>query len=126
MPRQFFRPDRFTLVRGGEAEQVDVPIRGNGMGYEAEEVMRCLRAGLIESPLIPHAETLDVMRTLDAVRAQIGVSTRVSGWPRAAAPGLRSAGSAATRATREGAASGARGPSERRRGEAQKRGRTRK
>jgi hypothetical protein len=43
------------------------------MGYEAEEVMRCLNEGLLESPLIPHSETLAVMSTLDAVRAQIGV-----------------------------------------------------
>ncbi len=34
--------------------------------------MRCLRAGLLESPLIPHAET--VMATLDEIRAQIGVT----------------------------------------------------
>jgi predicted dehydrogenase len=73
VPRQFFRPEGYTLVRGDAAEQVDVPIRGNGMGYEAEEVMRCLRAGAIESDLIPHAETLAVMRTLDQARAQIGV-----------------------------------------------------
>jgi predicted dehydrogenase len=74
VPRQFFRPEGYTLVRGGEAEEVDVPVRGNGMGYEAEEVMDCLRAGAIESDLIPHAETLSVMRTLDLARAQIGVT----------------------------------------------------
>lgn len=73
LPRLFFRPDRFTLVRGGEAEEFLVPLRGNGMGYEAEEVMRCLRAGLIESELIPHADTLSVMRTMDTIRDQIGV-----------------------------------------------------
>ena len=77
--RQFFRPDGFTLVHGtgeraGAAEEVSVPIRGNGMGYEAEEVMRCLREGLTESPLIPLSSTLEIMRTLDAARAQIGVA----------------------------------------------------
>ena len=71
--RLFFRPYGFTLVRDGEAEQISTPIRGNGMGYEAEEVMRCLRAGETESPLIPLSDTLDVMRTLDTVREQIGV-----------------------------------------------------
>ena len=49
-------------------------MRGNGLGYEAEEVMRCLRDGLLESPLIPHADTLSIMRTMDAIRAQIGVT----------------------------------------------------
>jgi predicted dehydrogenase len=73
VPRLFFCPTSFTLVRAGDAIVEEVPIRGNGMGYEAEEVMRCLDAGLIESPLIPHSDTLAVMSTLDAIRAQIGV-----------------------------------------------------
>lgn len=74
VPRHFHRPDRFTLVRGEQVEEFTRPLRGNGLGYQAEEVMRCLRAGLVESPLIPHAATLAVMRVLDAARAQIGVS----------------------------------------------------
>jgi predicted dehydrogenase len=74
VPAPFFVPDRFTLVRGGEREEFSMPLRGHGMGYEAEEVMRCLREGLTESPLMTHEETLSVMSTLDAVRAQLGVS----------------------------------------------------
>ena len=73
LPRGFFHPDRFTVVRGGEVTETLVPLEGNGMGHEAEEVMRCLRAGLLESPVIPLDATLEVMSTLDAVRAQIGV-----------------------------------------------------
>jgi predicted dehydrogenase len=77
--RHFYKPAGFTLVtadgtRHGEVTRVELPIRGNGLGYQAEEVMRCLRAGELESPLIPHSATLEVMRTMDAVRAQIGVS----------------------------------------------------
>lgn len=71
--RMFFCPTSFTLIRGDEEVVEDVPLRGNGMGYEAEEVMRCLNAGLTESPVIPHSETLAVMSTLDAIRSQIGV-----------------------------------------------------
>ena len=48
-------------------------MTGHGYQYEAAEVQRCLRAGLTESPLVPHADTLEVMGMLDAVRAQIGV-----------------------------------------------------
>ncbi|SDN34347.1 hypothetical protein SAMN05444921_124124 [Streptomyces wuyuanensis] len=40
---------------------------------EATEVMRCLRAGETESPLVPLDGTLAVMRTLDAVRDRVGV-----------------------------------------------------
>ena len=71
----FFRPDRFTLHReGAEAEVVDVPRDGLGYRYEAAEVQRCLRAGLAESPLVPHAATIQVMELLDEIREQIGVS----------------------------------------------------
>jgi predicted dehydrogenase len=79
VPRHFHHPSAYTLVRDdgtrdGSAETVELTIRGRGLGYQAEEVMRCLRAGLKESPLIPHSATLEVLRTLDEVRAQIGVS----------------------------------------------------
>jgi predicted dehydrogenase len=74
LPRHFHQPDRFTLVRGAQVEEFVLPLRGNGLGYQAEEVARCLRAGLVESPLNPHAATLAVMRVLDAARAQIGVT----------------------------------------------------
>jgi hypothetical protein len=50
------------------------PVEGGGYQYEALEVQRCLRAGEIESPLVPHAVTLEVMGLLDRIRAQIGVS----------------------------------------------------
>ena len=48
-----------------------VPFRvpGNGYQFEAIEAMRCLQAGLLESPVIPLDETLRVAETLDAIRA---------------------------------------------------------
>ncbi len=73
IPRHFYRPEAYTVVRGDDAEETQVPLRGGGMVYEAEEVMRCLRAGLLESPLIPHSATLEVMQTLDRARDQLGV-----------------------------------------------------
>lgn len=44
-----------------------------GMRHQAAEVARCLDAGLTESPLMPHEETLRVMALMDEVRRQIGV-----------------------------------------------------
>jgi predicted dehydrogenase len=73
IPRLFFRPDRFTLARGDQSEEFPVPYLGNGMNHEAAEVMRCLRAGEKESPLVPHQTSLEIMGILDDVRAQIGV-----------------------------------------------------
>jgi hypothetical protein len=43
------------------------------MEHEAIEVDRCLREGLTESPLMPLAETLAVMGTMDEIRRQIGL-----------------------------------------------------
>ncbi|GAB2887666.1 Gfo/Idh/MocA family protein [Nocardioides pacificus] len=61
----------------GHAEPVAItteePVLGQGYGNEIAEVGRCLRAGLVESPLVPHEQTLTLMRQLDAIRAQIGV-----------------------------------------------------
>lgn len=46
------------------------PIAGNGFGYEAAEVMRCLRNGDLESQLMPLDETLRIMETMDLIRSQ--------------------------------------------------------
>ncbi len=49
------------------------PILGRGYGNEIAEVDRCLREGLRESPLVPHAQTLTILRQMDDVRRQVGV-----------------------------------------------------
>jgi predicted dehydrogenase len=67
-------PARLTLYRGDQPEVIDMSYEGTGYQFEAAEVHRCLRDGLIESPAMPHAESLAVMTTLDRVRAQIGVT----------------------------------------------------
>ncbi|MET9427005.1 MULTISPECIES: Gfo/Idh/MocA family oxidoreductase [unclassified Streptomyces] len=72
--RGFFHPEGFVLHRDGrEPEEFTVPGRRDTFQHEAAEVMRCLRAGETESPLVPLDGTLAVMRTLDAVRDRIGV-----------------------------------------------------
>jgi predicted dehydrogenase len=69
-----FVPSGFTLHRAGaEPEPVPAPFPGRGYQYEAAEVQRCLRAGALESPLVPHSATLEIMGLLDEIRAQIGV-----------------------------------------------------
>ncbi|MBA3826720.1 MAG: Gfo/Idh/MocA family oxidoreductase [Ktedonobacterales bacterium] len=54
-------------------EQIQMPLTGNGYNYEAAEVMRCLRAGLLESPIMPLDESLALMHNLDAIRAPWGL-----------------------------------------------------
>lgn len=49
------------------------PWRTNGFEYEIEEAMRCIREGRLESPVMPHAESLALVGWLDVLRRQLGV-----------------------------------------------------
>ena len=77
VPYGFFFPDHFVLHRDGRdpqefrADPADGPRAS--LAHEAREVMRALRAGETESPLVPLEGTLAVMRTLDTIRNQVGV-----------------------------------------------------
>ncbi|MFF7646278.1 Gfo/Idh/MocA family oxidoreductase [Streptomyces canus] len=77
IPNGFFHPDRFVLHRDGRDPEEFVADPADGprtsLKHEAREVMRALRAGETQSPLVPLEGTLAVMRTLDAVRDRIGV-----------------------------------------------------
>jgi hypothetical protein len=83
----FHHPTRVTFTPyavGGSNDDVDLtppvvldhaePVLGRGYAHEAVEVQRCLRAGLRESPLVPHEQTLTLLRQMDDLRAQVGVS----------------------------------------------------
>ncbi|CAL9551428.1 Gfo/Idh/MocA family protein [Streptomyces sp. enrichment culture] len=77
IPNGFFSPERFVLHRTGRdpEEFAGDPADGprDSLQHEATEVMRALRAGEKESPLVPLDGTLAVMRTLDTIRDGIGV-----------------------------------------------------
>jgi predicted dehydrogenase len=62
-------------VAGTAPVRIDgaVPVIGRGYGHEIAEVGRCLGAGLEESPLVPHAQTLTILGQMDDVRRQVGV-----------------------------------------------------
>jgi predicted dehydrogenase len=49
------------------------PVIGRGYAHEAVEFQRCLAEGLLESPLLPQAQTLTILRQMDDLRAQVGV-----------------------------------------------------
>jgi len=63
-----------TLSRNGQPDElISFPFDSNGFQFEAGEFMNCLRAGKLESPVMPLKETLSIMRTLDAIRHQWGL-----------------------------------------------------
>jgi predicted dehydrogenase len=74
--RTFYVPTSFTVIdRDGEVlETYESADPGRGMQHQAEEVHRCLREGLLESPTLPLSETLSIMQTMDEVRRQIGLT----------------------------------------------------
>lgn len=68
------KPNRLTITRPGyEEETILCPITGNAYNYEAAAVGAYLRAGQTESPIMPLDETIAIMETLDAIRAQWGL-----------------------------------------------------
>ena len=70
----WIHPDRLTLsLDGGEATTIQMPFAGNGYQFEAAEVMACLRAGKLESDLMPLDETLSIVETMDTIRARWGL-----------------------------------------------------
>lgn len=66
-------PSVTVSLADGTARTVATPFMGNGYVHEAAEAGRCLREGLLESPGMPHDETLALMRILDTIRARVGV-----------------------------------------------------
>jgi predicted dehydrogenase len=71
----FYAPTSFTLIArdGTKVERFVGSVEGRGMECEAAEVMRCMRAGKLESDVLPLDETLAIMETLDEIRRQIGL-----------------------------------------------------
>jgi predicted dehydrogenase len=73
LPAFMHCPNSLTVTTVAGREVRDAPIEGEGLKYQVAEVHRCLRAGELESAVIPHSETLNLAATMDRIRAQIGV-----------------------------------------------------
>lgn len=67
------RPSAITVrTAAGEQTVAAEPVTGNGYRHEVAEVERCLRAGLVESPLVPLDDTVGVLEVIDECRRQLG------------------------------------------------------
>lgn len=67
-------PKSAALYIGGELVERFIDDRTSiGYCYEAEEVGRCLEAGLTESPVMPLEESLAILQLLDKVRTDWGL-----------------------------------------------------
>jgi len=70
----FYAATTATLRQSnGEEEEIQMPLTGNGYNYQAAAVMDCLRAGELQSSVMPLGESLAIMQLLDRLRVQIGL-----------------------------------------------------
>ena len=70
---KFYTSSKVSLWHDEEETVVELPFRINGFEYEVEEAQRCIQAGLIESPLMTHQNSIDTMQNIDEIRKQIGM-----------------------------------------------------
>ena len=57
---------------GGES--ASFPLEGNGFNYEAAAVVQCLREGKTECEVMPLDESIAIMRAMDTLREQWGLT----------------------------------------------------
>jgi predicted dehydrogenase len=70
----FYTPTSFRVItRDGEIIEYPNEYVGHGLREEAAEFARVVGAGEIESPLMPHQVSIELMEMMDSIRAQIGV-----------------------------------------------------
>jgi len=70
----WYKPQRMTVSRRGQPDEViEMPYPGTGQEFEVQEVQRCLRAGLIESPGMPLDQSVAMLALCDEIRAAWGL-----------------------------------------------------
>lgn len=70
----FWKPSRVTLtVNGADPVVYERAYPGNGYQFQLEEVAQCLTLGATESDVMSLAETVEIMETMDDLRADWGL-----------------------------------------------------
>jgi predicted dehydrogenase len=71
----WYSPTTFRVYDNSNAviETFDGAVAGRGMQFQADEVERLIASGKMAGEILPPAQSIEIMQTLDAVRAQIGL-----------------------------------------------------
>jgi predicted dehydrogenase len=70
----WWNPSRATIrYADGRVVELDAPFEGGGLNYETAHFCELIRAGLLESPVMPHARSLQMIAMADAARATLGL-----------------------------------------------------
>jgi len=71
---RFYAPTSMRLVlENGIDKKYQNTYKGHGLREQAREFARCVRLNLLESPLMPHSESINVMKSMDEIRNIIGL-----------------------------------------------------
>jgi predicted dehydrogenase len=75
MDRVWYTPTTFRVIgpNGEVRETYESKVDGRGMQFQAIAAERLVNTGVLEGDILPLAETVAIMGTLDEIRAQIGV-----------------------------------------------------
>lgn len=70
----FWNASKVSLTLNEQKPQtMELPLECNGYEYEAREAGHCVREGLLESPLMTHATTIEIMDIMDNLRVDWGL-----------------------------------------------------
>ena len=71
---EFWRAQQVRLeCEAKEVAALESPFQCNGYEYQALEMERMIREGDVESPLLPHAESIGLLELMDEIRRRMGV-----------------------------------------------------
>lgn len=74
MHKNFHHTKKLSIhLEGEKPRSIPIEYTGNGYYHEILEVMSCLRNRKSESSKMPHQMSIDLMNTLDRIRAKIGL-----------------------------------------------------
>lgn len=73
LPNFLFGDGAYLHQSGSDVVEFQDDRKLQGYLFEAEEAMRCLREGKLESSIMPLDETHDIMETMDTLRKQWGL-----------------------------------------------------
>jgi hypothetical protein len=72
--RTFYNPANMRVVmRDGTTTEYPNTYKGHGLREQAAELERMVRNAEIESPLLTHQMSIEIMQSLDEIRKQIGL-----------------------------------------------------
>ncbi len=67
-------PEKIDVLVNNQSPFDHIPSwQGRGFQYEVEEVIKCLDENKIESSIIPHKASLEVVKIMDSVREQLNI-----------------------------------------------------